>query len=99
MALFSLGLGYFLASLGVFVRDIGHSMGLVVTILLFISAIFYPLSALPENIRVYSCYNPIAVFVENARRVVMFGQTPIWLWTGIMTAPGVLSWYWVFYGL
>ena len=98
MALFSLGLGYFLASLGVFVRDIGHSMGLVVTILLFISAIFYPLSALPENIRVYSCYNPIAVFVENARRVVMFGQTPIWLWTGIMTAAGgvvlVLGFLW-----
>ncbi len=42
-----LGLSWFLASIGVFVRDIGQFIGLILTMLMFMSPIFYPASALP----------------------------------------------------
>jgi homopolymeric O-antigen transport system permease protein len=80
MILFSLGWGYFLASLGVFVRDVGATVGVLVNMLFFLSPIFYPLKAVPEELRVFCRLNPIAIFVQDARRVVLWGQFPDWPW-------------------
>jgi lipopolysaccharide transport system permease protein len=80
MMLFTLGCGYFLASLGVFVRDIGTVIGVVTTILFFLTPIFYPISAVPEQFRYFYRINPIAIFVEDARRVVLWGLSPDWPW-------------------
>jgi lipopolysaccharide transport system permease protein len=80
MILFSLGWGYFLASLGVFVRDVGATVGVLVNMLFFLSPIFYPLKAVPEGLRVFCQLNPIAIFVQDARRVVLWGQCPDWPW-------------------
>ncbi len=79
LLLFSLGIGYFLASLGVFIRDLGVTVSIVVTMLFFLSPIFYPVQAVPEQFKVFCQVNPIAIFVEDARRVVLWGQTPHWL--------------------
>ena len=46
-----LGLAWFLASLGVYVRDIGQILSTLVTALMFLSPIFFPPSALPEWMR------------------------------------------------
>ncbi len=80
MILFSLGWGYFLASIGVFVRDVGATVGLFITMLFFLSPIFYPLEAVPEDLRIFCRVNPIAIFVGDARRVVLWGQCPDWPW-------------------
>jgi lipopolysaccharide transport system permease protein len=76
----SLGLGYFLSSLGVFIRDLGPSVGVLVNMLLFLSPIFFPISSVPESLKIYCQMNPIAIFVEDARRVVLWGQYPDWPW-------------------
>ena len=75
-ALLILGLGWFLASLGVYLRDIGQLLGTVVTALMFVSPIFFPLSALPEWLRPWVALNPIALPVELARDVLIFGRAP-----------------------
>jgi lipopolysaccharide transport system permease protein len=80
MMLFTLGCGYFLSSLGVFVRDIGTVIGVLTTMLFFLTPIFYPISAVPEPFRIFCRINPIALFVEDARRVVLWGLFPDWLW-------------------
>ena len=80
MLLFTLGCGYFLASLGVFVRDIGTVVGVVTTMLFFLTPIFYPVSAVPEQFRIVSRMNPLALFVEDARKVVLWGLPPDWSW-------------------
>lgn len=80
MIMFSLGCGYFLASFGVFVRDVGASISILTTMLLFISPIFYPVSAVPEQFRILCRINPIAIFVEDARRVMLWGLMPDWSW-------------------
>ena len=76
--MFSLGWGYFLASLGVFVRDLGLTVTIFTTMLFFLSPIFYPVTAVPEHLRIFFRLNPIAIFVEDARRVVVWGLMPDW---------------------
>jgi len=80
MAMFALGCGYLLSSLGVFIRDIGATVSVLVTMFLFMSPIFYPLDAVPDSLKIYCRINPIAIYVEDARRVVLWGQPPDWYW-------------------
>lgn len=78
--LFSLGCGYFLASLGVFLRDIGSTIGILTTVLFFLTPIFYPLRLVPEQFRIVCQINPLAIYVEDARRVLLWGTLPDWPW-------------------
>ena len=80
MWMLSLGCGYFLASLGVFVRDFNAVVRVITTMFFFLTPIFYPISAVPPRLQVIIKCNPIAIFVENARRVVVWGLIPEWWW-------------------
>ncbi|RLC09737.1 MAG: ABC transporter permease [Deltaproteobacteria bacterium] len=80
MMLFTLGCGYLLASLGVFVRDLKATIGILSPMLFFLTPIFYPIKAVPERFRLISHLNPIAIFVEDSRRVVLWGLYPDWPW-------------------
>ncbi|MCE7915506.1 MAG: ABC transporter permease [Nitrosomonas sp. PRO4] len=83
LLLLIMGLSWLLASIGVFVRDIGQFIGLILTALLFMSPIFYPASALPESIRDYLFLNPLTFIIEQTRQTVLFGYIPDWL--GLIT--------------
>ncbi|SFP42257.1 lipopolysaccharide transport system permease protein [Nitrosomonas cryotolerans] len=78
-----MGLSWFLASLGVFVRDIGQFIGLILTMLLFMSPIFYPASALPESVRAYLFLNPLTFIIEQARGVILYDASPDWPGLGL----------------
>ena len=78
MILMTLGFGYFLASLGVFVRDLSAATSILCTMLFFLTPIFYPLHAVPEKFRFFSTLNPLAHFVENSRGVMLWGILPDW---------------------
>ncbi|MFQ5851455.1 MAG: ABC transporter permease, partial [Candidatus Binatia bacterium] len=86
LALFCLGFGWFLASLGVYIRDIGQVVGVLIPALMFLSPIFYPLSAVPELFRPLYHVNPLTFIVENMQAVVIWGQLPDWQSMGIGTA-------------
>lgn len=88
MALFALGWGYLLSALGVFIRDLGSTIGVVVNMFFFVSPIFYPIDAVPEDLKIFCQLNPIALFVEDARRVVLWNQPPDWYW---LSGAGLLS--------
>ncbi|MET3889530.1 lipopolysaccharide transport system permease protein [Bosea sp. OAE506] len=84
-----LGLTWFLAALGVFLRDIGQMIGLLVTALMFLSPIFYPMSAIPEAYRTLILLNPLTFPVEQARDVLVWGRMPSWSGLALYTA---ISW-------
>ena len=86
LSLMVLGIGWFLASLGTFVRDISQVIGTVTTALMFLSPIFFPLSALPEWIRPIIVFNPLSIPVEEMRNAVIFGQKPDFIRLGIYAA-------------
>lgn len=77
-ALLILGISWFIASLGVFARDIGQATGMVTTLLMFLSPLFYPITAVPEKFQIWILLNPISFIVEQARAVLVFGQMPDW---------------------
>ncbi len=74
----TMGLAWFLSSIGVYVRDIGQTIGIFTTVLLFLSPVFYPVDALPENYRILLLVNPLTFVIEDARRVLIWGQAPNW---------------------
>ncbi|MFC5469663.1 ABC transporter permease [Cohnella suwonensis] len=76
--LLCLGLGWFLSSLGVFLRDSGYLVGIGITALMFLSPIFYPVSAIPKGMRYLYNINPLTNVIENIRLVVIWGQMPDW---------------------
>ena len=87
LVLFSLGVSWMLASLGVYIRDIGQMTGVLTTILLFMSPIFYPASRLPEPYQTIIYLNPLTFIIEQARDVLMWGSMPNW--TGLFIAYSV----------
>lgn len=78
LVLLCLGLGWFLASLGVFIRDISQLIGVVVQVLFFLTPIFYPISAIPDRFRLILYLNPLTFIVNHFRRVILWGQLPDW---------------------
>ncbi len=78
LTLFILGISFFLASLGVYIRDIGHVVGVFSTLLMFLSPIFYPLTAIPEKYRFLLHFNPLTPFLGWARDVMFWGKSPDW---------------------
>lgn len=78
LVLVTIGSTWFLAAIGVFVKDIGQIMSVFSTILLFLSPIFYPLSSLPERFRGLALINPLTLIVEQARTVAIYGMHPDW---------------------
>ena len=95
----SLGAAWFLAALGVYVRDIGQITTVFTTILMFLSAIFYPVSALPERYQVWLRLNPLVLIISEIRKVLIFGSLPDWFWLGIALLMGLaiaFSGFWWF---
>jgi lipopolysaccharide transport system permease protein len=71
-----MGLGWFLASLGVYIRDISQFLGSLTTALMFVSPVFYPASALPEGLRTYLFLNPVTLPIEQTRDALIWGKMP-----------------------
>jgi len=78
VVLWTMGLSWFLSSIGVFLRDIGQVVSAVTTTLLFLTPIFFPASALPPFMQRVSHLNPLLVPVEQARATVIFGRMIDW---------------------
>jgi homopolymeric O-antigen transport system permease protein len=72
----TLGLAWFLASLGVFVRDLQQVMPLVITGLMFLSPLFYPVSAVPPFLRSTIYLNPLTFILESARNALFRNEWP-----------------------
>lgn len=72
--LFSLAVAYSLAVLGVFLRDLRQLIPALLTVLLFISPLLYPLELIPESLRPLYHWNPLAHLVEAYRLALLQGQ-------------------------
>lgn len=93
LVVFSLGITWFLASLGVFLRDVGQSMSIAAMVLLFLSPIFYPVSALPETLRPWIMFNPLTFIIEQLRTVLIWGGQPHWTGLGLYAlAASAAAW-------
>jgi len=89
--LWAVGIGWVLAALCVFLRDVGNIVGIVVGQMLFyLTPILYPVSHLPESLRWIAWLNPLTSAVEGARGVVLFHEMPDWKAIGLSALGGVV---------
>ena len=75
---FLLGLGWFLSALGVFVRDVGQMMTMIVSLTMFMSPVFYSLSTLDVRWQFWMRLNPLTLIIEQVRTVTLQGLWPNW---------------------
>ena len=75
--LFCCGLGFFLAQLHVFFRDIEYIYSAVLTAWLYLTPIMYPLDVLPGYLQTLVKYaNPLYYYVEQFRALIYYGRFP-----------------------
>ena len=95
----SLGLSWFLAATAVFVRDVGQITGVITTVLMFLSALFYPVSSLPPEYQFWLKLNPLVLIITESHNVLVFGVVPDWgslmvvLFAGMVVACGGFWWF------
>ena len=74
--LFAVGIGYVLSIAYVFFADIKYLYSVLLTLWMYMSAIFYPIDRMPEYIRSVIEWNPVYCFILFARRVIQEGIVP-----------------------
>lgn len=74
--LLTAGLCWFLAALGIFLRDLGQIMGFLLTLWFFLTPICYSESILPESAKKMEALNPMYVLVSGYRSIFLEGRAP-----------------------
>lgn len=95
----TLGVAWLVASLGVYVRDVGTSIGVALTALMFLTPVFYPLENIQqEHMRAMLRLNPLVDLVEASRAVLLRGEFPDWGAFGMSWLVAVIvaqvGWVW-----
>jgi len=97
--LLTIGLGWLVASFGVFLRDTGQLVQLSLMAWMYLTPIFYPESMVPPRYRWLVEANPMAPLIRSYRRVLLEGRLPDWPglgWTSIFATGCFLLGYWWF---
>jgi lipopolysaccharide transport system permease protein len=98
LLLLCLAAGWFLTSLGVYVRDIGQGMPVFVQFVMFMSAVVYPVSAVPARLQPVLQLNPLTSILEQFRDLLLWGHVPsviVWLcWTAGTALMAWLGYVW-----
>lgn len=98
LLLLTLGFSWALASLGVYMRDIGQTIGLVTSAMLFLSPVFFPIQSLSPSMQSWMQLNPLTFIIEQSRAVLVRGNNPNWggllLYTLVATLVAWLGFAW-----
>lgn len=101
LMLFSAGIGWLLSALGVFLRDLRNMIGIFVSLLMFLSPVFYPLSAVPSPFNALLFLNPMTPVIEGMRNAMFLGLSPsVTTLVALYAASFAIAQfgYWVFMG-
>jgi lipopolysaccharide transport system permease protein len=99
LVLYAIGFAWLIAALGVFFRDIEQIIGVLMSMLLFLSPVFYSVSSAPQLARALLNFNPLTYPIEEIRSVVLLGLMPQWQqWMLQMLIGLMVAWFglWVF---
>lgn len=92
LLLMCLGISWFLASLGVYLRDVGQAIAVVTTALMFMSPVFFPAVAMPETFRPYLYLSPLTYFIEQSRDLLIWEGGMNWFtWLKMLGLSLVIS--------
>ncbi|WP_113719983.1 ABC transporter permease [Aeromonas salmonicida] len=76
LIMLSIGIGWVVSALGVFIRDISQFMGVITSLLLFLSPVFFSITSIPESFRKFIEYNPLTLIIGEFRKILITGGSP-----------------------
>ena len=76
MFLFTVGMGLLLSCVSVFLRDVWHIYGIVLTLWNYLTPVFYSVEILPAKLQFLMQFNPMYQFLNSARTIVLYGVMP-----------------------
>ncbi|HAQ74828.1 ABC transporter permease [Stenotrophomonas sp. C960] len=85
LVILTVGVGWIVSALGVYLRDIGQIAGVVATAMLFLSSAIVPLDSVPASYRIVFELNPLTFIINQVREVVIWGRLPDWTGLAIYT--------------
>jgi len=93
LILYAAGIGWILASIGTFLRDIGEVVGLALMASFFLSPVLYPIETIPDIVRWLVAINPVTLPVQQARELAYFGTLPdLTVWTTQLGVSMLIAW-------
>ena len=93
LLLFIMGVSWGLAALGVYLRDVSQLTGMATTVLMFLSPIFYPVTALPEKYQHLLLLNPLAPTIGQMRDVLYWAKVPnVTIWSIFLFGSTLIAW-------
>lgn len=72
----SVAIGYILAILSVFIQDLRQALGLLLTMLMFLTPILYPASMIPAELLPINNLNPLFHLLDAYRALILRGEMP-----------------------
>lgn len=91
--LLTLGISYFVSALSVYLRDISKLVRFLVTMLMFLSPVFYSTSLIPNKIKTLLLLNPLTYIIEQARACCFQGHSPNWFYFFLYTSLSLIIFY------
>ena len=76
LMVFTMGMGMVMASAMTFFRDMQFLWGVLSMIWMYVTPLFYPLTIVPKEIRMYFNFNPMYHYVDAVRTIILNGITP-----------------------
>jgi len=86
--LMTLGIAWFLAAAGAYVRDLAHAVPLLAQLLMFLLPVFYPSDTAPRILQLVNGVNPLALAINDMRRAMLYGEPPVWTVWFVMLVLG-----------
>ncbi len=97
--LFTVGMGFILSAISVFLRDMFYIYGVVITLWTYMTPIMYDISIIPESLMIIFKLNPMYWFIKFVRDIILYNVTPglnVWVYCGIFAIGFLLLGMFIF---
>ena len=74
--LFTVGMGFVLSTISVFMRDMFYIYGVIITLWTYLTPIMYDVAIIPEKFQIFMKLNPMYWFLDFARQIILYNQCP-----------------------
>lgn len=74
--LFTVGMGFILSTISVFLRDMFYIYGIIITIWTYLTPIMYDISIINPTLQFIMKFNPLYQFINFARSIILYGNCP-----------------------
>lgn len=76
LLLFTIGVGFILATISVFLRDMFYIYGVIITLWTYLTPIMYDIAIIPSKYQIFMKFNPMYWFLDFARQIILYNQMP-----------------------